>query len=136
MSFNRKMAFLPVFLSVAFAVVAGAAEKRPVTFEDVMSIRAVADAAMSPDGRAVLLFLVEVMGRHSGFIALGVCTAGGAEDIFVPEVATDFDACCERLVEALLRRALRASHHAERPTIIHQTDPLPYARVLRKLAVI
>ena len=49
------------------------------------------------------LFLVEVMGRHSGFIALGVCTAGGAEDIFVPEVSTDFDACCERLVEARKR---------------------------------
>ncbi len=49
------------------------------------------------------LFLVEVMGRHSGFIALGVCTAGGAEDIFVPEVATDLDACCTRLVEARKR---------------------------------
>lgn len=49
------------------------------------------------------LFLVEVMGRHSGFIALGVCTAGGAEDIFIPEVATDLDACCKRLVEARKR---------------------------------
>ncbi len=49
------------------------------------------------------LFLVEVMGRRSGFIALGVCTAGGAEDIFIPEVPTDLDACCERLVEARKR---------------------------------
>jgi 6-phosphofructokinase 1 len=49
------------------------------------------------------LFLVEVMGRHSGFIALGVCIAGGAEDIFVPEVAADLDACCERLVAARKR---------------------------------
>lgn len=49
------------------------------------------------------LFLVEVMGRHSGFIALSVCTAGGAEDIFVPEVTTDLDACCERLVAARKR---------------------------------
>jgi 6-phosphofructokinase 1 len=46
------------------------------------------------------LFLVEVMGRHSGFIALGVGIAGGAEDIFVPEVPTDLDACCRHLVEA------------------------------------
>jgi 6-phosphofructokinase 1 len=43
------------------------------------------------------IFLVEVMGRHSGFIALAVGTAGGAEEIFVPEVATDLDECC-RLV--------------------------------------
>jgi 6-phosphofructokinase 1 len=49
------------------------------------------------------LFLVEVMGRHAGFIALGVCIAGGAEDVFLPEVAADLDACCERLVEARKR---------------------------------
>ena len=46
------------------------------------------------------IFLVEVMGRHSGFIALAVGTAGGAEEIFVPEVATDLEQCCQRLVEA------------------------------------
>lgn len=46
------------------------------------------------------LFLVEVMGRHSGFIALDVGTAGGAEEILVPEVETDLDACAERLVGA------------------------------------
>jgi 6-phosphofructokinase 1 len=46
------------------------------------------------------LFLVEVMGRHSGFIALAVGTAGGAEEIFVPEVTTDLDGCAERLIAA------------------------------------
>jgi 6-phosphofructokinase 1 len=46
------------------------------------------------------IFLVEVMGRHSGFIALAVGTAGGAEEIFVPEATTDLDECCSRLVEA------------------------------------
>ncbi len=46
------------------------------------------------------LFLVEVMGRHSGFIALAVGTAGGAEEILVPEVDTDLDACAARLVAA------------------------------------
>ena len=46
------------------------------------------------------LFLVEVMGRDSGFIALNVGTAGGAEEIFVPEVVTDLDACTKRLVAA------------------------------------
>jgi 6-phosphofructokinase 1 len=49
------------------------------------------------------LFLVEVMGRRSGFIALSVCTAGGAEDIFIPEVPADLEACCQRLVEARKR---------------------------------
>ena len=46
------------------------------------------------------LFLVEVMGRDSGFIALDVGTAGGAEEIFVPEVATDIEASAKRLVDA------------------------------------
>jgi len=31
------------------------------------------------------LFFVEVMGRHSGFIALDVATAGGAEAVIIPE---------------------------------------------------
>ncbi len=46
------------------------------------------------------LFLVEVMGRDSGFIALDVGTAGGAEEIFVPEVETDLAACAKRLIAA------------------------------------
>jgi 6-phosphofructokinase 1 len=46
------------------------------------------------------IFVVEVMGRHSGFIALAVGIAGGAEEIFVPEVTADLDQCCRRLVEA------------------------------------
>src|SRR5262245_2387097 len=46
------------------------------------------------------IFLVEVMGRHSGFIALAVGTAGGAEEIFVPEVATELEQCCQRLIDA------------------------------------
>lgn len=37
------------------------------------------------------LFLVEVMGRHAGYIALEVGIASGAEDILIPETKTDFD---------------------------------------------
>ena len=37
------------------------------------------------------LFLVEVMGRHSGHIALNVGIAGGAEEILVPERDYDID---------------------------------------------
>jgi len=57
MSFNRRIAVLSgyVFLTGVTGVVAfGAPEKRPVSFEDVMSIRAVSAPVVSPDGRAVL----------------------------------------------------------------------------------
>ena len=37
------------------------------------------------------LFYIEVMGRHSGFIALDVGIAGGAEIIAIPESKTDFE---------------------------------------------
>jgi 6-phosphofructokinase 1 len=42
-------------------------------------------------------FLVEVMGRHSGQLALAVGIAGGAEEILIPEKAVDIKAVCERL---------------------------------------
>jgi 6-phosphofructokinase 1 len=38
------------------------------------------------------LFLVEVMGRTSGHIALGVGVAGGAEDVLIPERPPDLEA--------------------------------------------
>jgi 6-phosphofructokinase 1 len=37
------------------------------------------------------VFLVEVMGRHSGFIALAVGISGGAESIFLPEELGEMD---------------------------------------------
>jgi 6-phosphofructokinase 1 len=37
------------------------------------------------------LFLVEVMGRTSGEIALGVGLAGGAEDVLIPELPADLE---------------------------------------------
>lgn len=42
-------------------------------------------------------FLVEVMGRHAGFIALEVGITGGAEEILVPEEPIDLQAVCDRL---------------------------------------
>jgi 6-phosphofructokinase 1 len=42
-------------------------------------------------------FLVEVMGRHAGFIALEVALCGGAEDVLVPEDAADLTAITTRL---------------------------------------
>jgi 6-phosphofructokinase 1 len=43
------------------------------------------------------LFLIEVMGRDSGCIALWAGVAGGAEAVLLPEKATDFDALAKRL---------------------------------------
>ncbi|MCS7161726.1 MAG: 6-phosphofructokinase [Bacteroidia bacterium] len=43
------------------------------------------------------LFLVEVMGRDAGFIALHTAVASGAEAVLVPETPTDFDAIVRTL---------------------------------------
>lgn len=45
------------------------------------------------------IFLVEVMGREAGFIALEVGIGGGAEEIIIPEIKTDLPAICKRLTE-------------------------------------
>ena len=42
-------------------------------------------------------FLIEVMGRHSGHIAIAVGFATGAEEILIPEKAVNVRAICERL---------------------------------------
>jgi 6-phosphofructokinase 1 len=42
-------------------------------------------------------FLIEVMGRHSGHIAVAVGFATGAEEILIPEERVDIRAMCERL---------------------------------------
>jgi 6-phosphofructokinase 1 len=41
------------------------------------------------------VFIVEVMGRHSGFIALDVAIAGGAEGALIPEDLGDWDKVIE-----------------------------------------
>lgn len=43
------------------------------------------------------LFIVEVMGRQAGFIALAAGLAGGAEDILIPETKTNLDSICRKL---------------------------------------
>lgn len=43
------------------------------------------------------VFVVEVMGRHNGFIALEVGIAGGAEAVLVPECKTDLIGICQRI---------------------------------------
>jgi 6-phosphofructokinase 1 len=43
------------------------------------------------------LFFVEVMGHHTGFIALESGIAGGAEELFIPEVPLGVDELCLHL---------------------------------------
>jgi 6-phosphofructokinase 1 len=52
------------------------------------------------------IFIIEVMGRDNGFIALEVGLGAGAEIIMVPEVKCDFDRVCGRLKEGLDRGKL------------------------------
>ncbi len=59
------------------------------------AIDRIRDTATSHDR----LFFVEVMGRNTGFIALESGIAGGAEELFVPEVPISVEELCRRLEE-------------------------------------
>ena len=48
-------------------------------------------------------FLVEVMGRESGFLALDVAVASGAEQVLIPETPTDLDEVAEQFLLARRR---------------------------------
>src|SRR5690606_24088695 len=63
------------------------------------AIDRIRDTAASHDR----LFIVEVMGRNAGFIALHVGIAGGAEDIFIPESNTTVDDAIARIQRGLAR---------------------------------
>lgn len=49
------------------------------------------------------IFVVEVMGRGSGLIALQVALAGGAEEALIPERKLDFQALCHDIVDGNIR---------------------------------
>ena len=49
------------------------------------------------------VFVIEVMGRDSGAIALSAGLAGGAEAVLIPEAASDYDAIAERLQRSRAR---------------------------------
>lgn len=48
------------------------------------------------------IFVVEVMGRESGFIALTVALAGGCEDVIIPERELDLNTICHDIVHGNL----------------------------------
>jgi len=43
------------------------------------------------------IFIVEVMGRHAGYIAIYSAIASGAEEVFIPETNEDIQAVCDRI---------------------------------------
>ncbi len=57
------------------------------------AIDRIRDTALSHDR----LFFVEVMGRHTGFIALESGISGGAEELIIPEAAVTVASLCSRL---------------------------------------
>ena len=63
------------------------------------AIDRIRDTAASHDR----LFIVEVMGRDSGFIAVEVGVAGGAEEIFIPENPATVDQAIERIRRGMAR---------------------------------
>lgn len=63
------------------------------------AIDRIRDTAASHDR----LFIVEVMGRNSGFIAADVGVAGGAEEIFVPDHTLSVDEAVEHIKEGMAK---------------------------------
>ena len=49
------------------------------------------------------IFVVEVMGRSSGYIALQVALAGGCEDVVIPEKKFDLREICHSIVNGNIR---------------------------------
>lgn len=66
------------------------------------AIDRIRDTAASHDR----LFIVEVMGRDSGFLALDVGVAGGAEEIFIPENPVSVDQAIAHIEVGLARGKL------------------------------
>lgn len=53
-------------------------------------------------------FVIETMGRESGFIALTAGLAGGAESVLIPEAPFDIDEVCQRIVRGYQRGKLHS----------------------------
>lgn len=63
------------------------------------AIDRIRDTAASHDR----LFIVEVMGRDSGFIAIDVGVAGGAEEVFIPENLANVDQAIQSIKRGVAR---------------------------------
>lgn len=72
------------------------------------------------------LFLVEVMGRDTGFIALACGIGGGAELVLIPEMLTDVAAIKDRIL------SLMASQSRSSIVVIAEGDELGGAHMIRQ----
>lgn len=63
------------------------------------AIDRIRDTAASHDR----LFIIEVMGRDSGFIAIDVGVAGGAEEVFIPENLANVDQAIQSIKRGMSR---------------------------------
>ena len=72
------------------------------------------------------LFLVEVMGRDAGFIALSCGIGGGAELVLIPEMLTDVGAIKDRIL------SLMASQSRSSIVVIAEGDELGGAHTIRQ----
>ena len=70
------------------------------------------------------LFLVEVMGRDTGFIALACGIGGGAELVLIPEMLSDVDAIKERIL------SLMSSQSRSSIVVIAEGDELGGAHMI------
>lgn len=61
----------------------------------VEAINKIRDTATSHER----IYIIEVMGRNAGFIALEAGLAGGAESILIPERPFDLDEICKKIVD-------------------------------------
>lgn len=68
----------------------------------VSAIDKIRDTAMAHDR----LFIIEVMGRHSGLIAIQTGIASGAGSILIPEIQADTKAMIENLQKSLAQKKL------------------------------
>lgn len=68
----------------------------------VSAIDKIRDTAMAHDR----LFIIEVMGRHSGLIAIQTGIASGAGSILIPEIQADTEAMIENLQKSLTEKKL------------------------------
>ncbi len=50
------------------------------------------------------VFIVEVMGRNDGYLALAAGLAGGAESILIPEIEYNLDDVCDRVLKGIKRQ--------------------------------
>ena len=74
------------------------------------------------------LFLVEVMGRDTGFIALACGIGGGAELVLIPEMMTDMPAIKDRIL------SLMASQSRSSLVVVAEGDEMGAQKIRKALA--